>query len=111
MKPAVLKPFTRTLSQVRSARRKRNGKVTARVPIKLKARASSLKEGDAVGYRTPMEVTQVLELPGRSYYPICPRCKCTIEREYMRFCDRCGQKLGWKNFDDAIVVYPGCSRR
>lgn len=28
-------------------------------------------------------------------YPVCPRCYISMEREYMAFCDRCGQKLAW----------------
>ena len=61
----------------------------------------------AIRYRIPMEVTHVMEFLKKNYYPVCPNCKKTIEREYMSFCDRCGQKLGWKRFDKTTVVYPG----
>lgn len=60
-----------------------------------------------VRYRIPMAVTCVMECPGSNYYPVCPGCKRTIEREYMVFCNRCGQKLGWKKYHKARVVYPG----
>ena len=50
---------------------------------------------EAVLYRSPRLVRQVFQSDGGNTYPICPRCDCTIEREYMSFCDRCGQKLGW----------------
>ena len=54
-------------------------------------------------YRIPMPVTQVLQVSDTSY-PICPRCDCTVDREYMNFCDRCGQKLGWKLLDFAEQI-------
>lgn len=54
-------------------------------------------------YRIPLSVTQVL-LISETSYPICPRCDCTIDREYMNFCDRCGQKLGWEFLDFAEEI-------
>lgn len=36
--------------------------------------------------------------------PVCPRCKIMIEREYMKFCDNCGQKLGWNKTIKAKIV-------
>ena len=64
------------------------------------------KEGriSAILYRVPLPVTQVLVLLHGDMYPICPRCDCTIDREYMNFCDRCGQRLGWKLLDFAKEV-------
>ena len=56
-------------------------------------------------YRFPMQVTKVLVLTYEGSYPICPRCGCSIDREYMNFCDRCGQRLGWERFDFAQVIY------
>lgn len=54
-------------------------------------------------YRKPMTVTEwrpLGKMPGYpvrpSYYPVCPRCDQTFEREYQRFCDRCGQRLAWR---------------
>ena len=55
-------------------------------------------------YRLPLPVRAVLRLSGGDCYPICPRCGETFEREYMRFCDRCGQRLGWEFFALAEVV-------
>ena len=47
-------------------------------------------------YREPMFVTEI-EVWGNGYsFPVCPRCDCSIEREYQSFCDRCGQNLSWK---------------
>lgn len=66
----------------------------------------------AVLYRVPFPVTKVLLLPNGNNYPVCPRCGCTIDREYMNFCDRCGQKLSWELFDYAhTVVTPQAVRR
>ena len=55
-------------------------------------------------YRIPLQVTQVMLLSLGDSYPVCPRCKRTLEREYMCFCDRCGQRLAWDCFDFAAVV-------
>lgn len=57
-------------------------------------------------FRTPFHVRQILVFPNGDSYPICPRCKCTVDREYMRFCDRCGQRLKWKYIDFAEIVKP-----
>lgn len=60
-----------------------------------------------LGYRLKMPVTEVMLFPdGNSYY-VCPRCHVTMEREFINFCDRCGQHLGWKDCKKAKVVYPG----
>lgn len=53
---------------------------------------------DVVSYRMPRSVRQVFRTQSGEIYPVCPRCDCTLDREYMRFCDRCGQKLRWEWF-------------
>lgn len=55
-------------------------------------------------YRIPMQVTKVLKLDSGCTFPICPRCGISLEREYMNYCDRCGQCLGWNLFDLAGIV-------
>ncbi len=65
----------------------------------------------AITYRTPLPVTKVMVYFDDTAYPICPRCSMGLEREYMAFCDRCGQKLGWKHFTHAKVVRPGYKRK
>ena len=83
------------------------------VRVRVK-RKRSLKERiaeDAVTYRTPMEITRILQYPSGDTYPICPRCEIPVEREYMLFCDRCGQKLNWSKLKNAIVVFPGYKHR
>lgn len=59
----------------------------------------------AITYRIPLMVTAILLFDNGVSYPICPRCDCTIDREYMRFCDRCGQRLGWELFDFSRTVH------
>ena len=58
----------------------------------------------AVSYRIPMQVREIHKLSGNDSYPVCPKCACTIDREYMQYCDRCGQCLAWDDFENATVV-------
>ena len=43
---------------------------------------------------------------GLMTYPVCPGCGCTLEREYQNYCDRCGQRLDWDNYDHAAIILP-----
>lgn len=64
-------------------------------------------------YRVPMPVTELMVFPNCTGYPayyVCPRCRITMEREYMNFCDRCGQRLDWHSCEHAKIVYPGPHR-
>lgn len=56
--------------------------------------------GDSVSYRVARQVMQYRTYPKGESYPVCPRCNADIDREYMRFCDRCGQRLSWDHFPD-----------
>lgn len=51
-----------------------------------------------------MIVRQILLFPSGNSFPICPACEITLEREYQKYCDRCGQCLDWKRFDKAVIV-------
>lgn len=53
---------------------------------------------DAVSYRLPLPVKEIIVYQSGDQYPRCPRCEQSIDREYMLFCDRCGQRLDWCNF-------------
>lgn len=66
---------------------------------------TSIDPNEAVSYRRPRRVTETLVLPSGSAYPICPRCRTSIEREYMNYCDRCGQALEWKYYRKATIVW------
>lgn len=56
-------------------------------------------------YRVPLLVTKIkLYLGWQLSFPVCPKCKMTLEREYQNYCDRCGQCLDWSKFDDAEII-------
>lgn len=55
-----------------------------------------------ISYRLSLMVTEIIIYADGYTYPVCPRCKNTLEREYQSYCDRCGQKLNWDNFDKLI---------
>lgn len=38
-------------------------------------------------------------------YPLCPRCARELEREYVRFCDRCGQRLDWGTYEKVLMIH------
>ena len=62
---------------------------------------------DDLSYRMPMRVTAVRYFCRMKYpsaFPVCPRCKTSMEREYQAYCDRCGQALEWKGFQKAVVI-------
>ena len=58
----------------------------------------------AYQYRIPLPVQKVVVYGSGDSYPACPRCDCTLEREYVHFCDRCGQRLNWDYIDHAQVI-------
>lgn len=60
-------------------------------------------------YRRPMRVSEIMEISdtrGKTSWAICPRCGITMNREFMIFCDHCGQRLDWSMYEQAKVVYP-----
>jgi len=62
---------------------------------------------DAVSYRIPRRVKQMTVLKNGESYPVCPRCDISIDREYMSFCDRCGQCLSWKRYPNVAIRWAG----
>ena len=58
-------------------------------------------------YRLPMRVKVVCSYKWGVKFPQCPRCGSTMEHEYQLFCDRCGQRLNWSEFDECEVKYIG----
>ena len=58
-------------------------------------------------YRLPRKVAEIYVFPTLRSYALCPRCKITLEREYQKFCDRCGQRLDWSKYDEAEIRYIG----
>lgn len=55
---------------------------------------------DQLVYRLPMIVVESKKLGSDGWFPVCPRCKDTFEREFQAFCDRCGQRLNWNEWPD-----------
>lgn len=67
-----------------------------------------------VSYRSPMPVTELMAFETwqrKDYYYVCPRCGITMEREFMAYCDRCGQHLDWKGYKKVKIVYPGRDKK
>lgn len=66
-----------------------------------------------LSFRIPLEVRECIGhqeiqqgIYGFTTYPICPRCQQSFEREYQAFCDRCGQKLCWRVYSSAKLIFP-----
>ncbi len=59
---------------------------------------------EAGSFRLPMAVSEVYLFRNGDAYPVCPRCRITLEREYQAYCDRCGQALDWSDYEKALVV-------
>ena len=54
-----------------------------------------------LSFRNSLRVTEYIVIKGHDLYPLCPRCQISLEREYMQFCNNCGQKLSWNKFSKA----------
>ncbi len=63
------------------------------------------EEPDPIVYRIPMPVTELVIFRNRDSSYICPRCTLTLTREFMAYCDRCGQKLSWRSYRKARRIY------
>lgn len=59
---------------------------------------------EALRFREAMPVAAIVVYRSQEAFPLCPRCGLPLEREYQNFCDRCGQKLGWRTYAHAEVV-------
>lgn len=64
---------------------------------------STAKE-EAMSYRIAIEVKEIIRRGNGDMFPLCPRCRSSLEREYMSYCNVCGQHLGWKKFSDAKIT-------
>lgn len=67
-----------------------------------------------IRYRAPMAVTELMVFgtgQRKDYYYVCPQCGITMEREFMAYCDRCGQCLDWTEYEKVKIVYPGRNRK
>ena len=41
-----------------------------------------------------------------SYLESGPSCHVTLDREFMAYCDRCGQRLDWEGYRNAKIIFP-----
>lgn len=55
-------------------------------------------------YRIPKRISKIIQYKNGDVYSVCPKCGILLEREYMRFCDCCGQKLSWKGFNKIEIT-------
>ena len=63
-----------------------------------------------ISYRTPRMVMQlrvVMDICGETGFYVCPRCNISLDREFMTYCNNCGQKLNWRNYQNAQTIYLG----
>lgn len=63
---------------------------------------------EATLYRIPMKVDKIRVVPAAQLAsPVCPQCKCSLEREFQAYCDRCGQSLRRNEFHKAesIIIF------
>ena len=59
-------------------------------------------------YRAPMMVDEAIiyhKASGDDVYYCCPRCQTFLARDFMAYCDRCGQCLDWRNYKKARRTY------
>lgn len=64
-----------------------------------------LKKGAAWRPKSVIDHIVIRSALGKSLYYLCPSCGIPLSREYMRFCDSCGQKLGWAAVAEAEQLY------
>ena len=61
-----------------------------------------------LSYRVPMTVQDVLVIrrfPENHIYYRCPRCQKLLSRDFLAYCDSCGQCLDWRGYRKARRTY------
>lgn len=61
---------------------------------------------EKLSYREPMKIERISVWRSGEAYPVCPRCGNLLVRDYMCFCNECGQKLNWKGISRAQLIMP-----
>ena len=56
-------------------------------------------------YRKALLVQELIVFSNGDGYYICPRCHISLSREFVSYCDRCGQHLGWRGYKKAKIIY------
>lgn len=62
----------------------------------------------AITYRMPMVVKDMVSFhhfPKDNVYYRCPRCRELLPREFVAYCDRCGQCLDWRGYRKVRRTY------
>lgn len=57
-------------------------------------------------YRQELLVEELMVFSDGMGYYVCPRCRITLERDFVSFCDRCGQRLGWRRYKNVRIIHP-----
>jgi len=70
--------------------------------LSLKLNKNSIKLLDWA--LSEMLVRQQLLVTEHTVYCICPRCYETLPRDYVAYCDRCGQCLKWQSMKKVSYV-------
>lgn len=76
----------------------------------LKTRRRNLSQSIPHTQDIPMTVSQLRVFQSglsKTGYYVCPRCNTSLDREFVAYCDRCGQKLDWSQYKKAELIYPG----
>lgn len=66
----------------------------------LKTAFSDQRLFSEVCYRIELPVRQRVYYANTDVYPRCPRCGHALDREFMDYCNCCGQKLNWDEYAD-----------
>lgn len=64
-----------------------------------------MTSAEAQSYRLPLLITEMIIFRDGYGYYVCPRCHVTLDREFVNYCDRCGQKLGWAKYKKVKYIY------
>ena len=60
-----------------------------------------------IQYRVGMRIRKIMLFPtaeGETGYYLCPRCQILLEREFVAYCDCCGQRLNWDHYESAQEI-------
>lgn len=49
-------------------------------------------------FREKMPVEEIIIYKNGAADAVCPRCKSPLDREFISYCDNCGQHLSWNGF-------------
>jgi hypothetical protein len=54
-------------------------------------------------YRKPTMPTSYALIGETDFYYRCPRCQGILDREYVSYCNCCGQALAWRGIKKAVL--------